>query len=102
MTIGEKVTAELWPEDSPMEYLEGGNKTIPSQALPHDVLERRENWPDRPDAQDAAAYHVAYGMAWAIAKIENPFARGEELSQIAESAAIEACQCHAGGEGGES
>lgn len=90
-TVEDKVAATLWPDGGPMDYLDPSGE-IPAEAVPTDVTDDPENWPERPDIRDKSAYYTAYGMAWAIAKIENPFATAEELAEVAKAAAIKACQ----------
>jgi hypothetical protein len=84
-TIEEKTAHSLWPDGGPMDYLDG----LPVDAVPHDKLADTDYVPDD---QDKIAYGCAFGIAWALGKLENPFAQPEALAATARAAAIKACQ----------
>lgn len=78
-TLTDKVYGQIIGDESPDQYL---LETVPADALGNDA--------HGGDAGDMRGYCLAYGMAWAIARAENPFANNEELREAAHDAAATA------------
>lgn len=70
-------------------YAQLGSDTGPIDALADDPLPAESKSREHPDL-DERDYALAFGMAWAMARAEQPFANDEDVARLAREAATQA------------